>query len=179
MTEQFFQVSAVLTCLANSSSCPLSSEYRLPFSTLNSGYQGIYIPAGSNNDVGGPSRLIFDVLNNLTSISRSNISCGSDNDCSSHNLTCVQGTCAVSLARYHDAYDPGIEIDYQIQFYKIVNSSLPNWTQSLYGTSELRAFWKESDGAGIGLLMAGLVMTGAVYYGSKKLQQYFTTKFKF
>ncbi len=122
---------------------------------------------------------MYHVLNSISAIGKSNVSCAKDSDCNSLNLTCIQGHCAKSLTRIHDAYGTGIEVDYNNRKFVVVNESWSTWTQSFSGTSEVRAFWRDPISVALGMLFAGLAMIiGSVFFSSKLLA-YFKKKFKY
>ena len=44
--------------------------------------------------------------------------------------SCVLKQCVLSFSRFHDAYGTGIEWDYALQGFRLVDVSKPAWTQS-------------------------------------------------
>jgi hypothetical protein len=106
---------------------------------------------------------------NLTASSNSG-KCKVDQECKKMNELCINGSCIQSMTRFHDAVGTGLSFDYELNAWKVVNISLPSWTNSLLNVHpRIRIFKKEPL-----LVQTMELLTGGIsFFNTQFCSQYF------
>lgn len=183
-------VSKLIYCFTKNLNCVLSQELGIPLakletssgSTVASRYSGQYYPVREIDSITGTQRLVFELLTKFSELKQQGPQCSSNEDCSKSSGLgygrCENGFCTTSMARYHEAYDPGIELDYDSLVFEVVNSSCPNWAESLTSLGEIRLFRVEKNSIVVGMLSAGFAVFLSSALILKYSSHYFSSHFK-
>jgi len=143
-------ISTVLDCLTQNFSCPLITNFLITNGiTTVTHYCSIFY----FGKIGPLSAFVHEYLYNLTAVDRDG-PC----PCSNSSYTCVGDMCLISYTNYHDAYPIGIEYNYNLQRFAVVNPNSSAFTESQWQYTTLTIFLMEGTPPQIGYLMAGIII---------------------
>ncbi|KAH9101318.1 hypothetical protein LEN26_015746 [Aphanomyces euteiches] len=101
-------------------------------------------------------------------------SCSTITDCGDDSLDCIYpGVCVRRSAYFHDALSPGLEREVTYGLYKVVNESMPLWTEPNWGTLGTLVYPDPGNTIGYVTLGSGVVSIGLGYILSSRFLAHF------
>jgi len=168
-------VNSTLDCLAKNISCPQIVEL-LPQAKgadpLPSHYVSVYDPSTRSIT----TKFIHDWLFEKAAYNISN-TCKQDKDCKLANSYCINNKCIKSAVYYHKALSVGLEENGGT--YKIINPSLPVWTEAYWTPIGMRVFLQGNPAIDIVFLIGSIVEViaaiGCIYCIKQRCTKHFKT----
>lgn len=172
-------VSELDYCLNKNFSCPLVREIAGisgsgPIMRYVFRFSGDFA-SGRSHTPSVLSRFIFRYFAKTFAEKISDKKCVVNSDCDGDDV-CASSKCVISFARYHDAYGLGLEYNYALQRFSVVDPAKPSWTVSNFNTGGIRVLQMDNTADQIGQLFGGIFMTLLSIYGIRTGKQFIIHK---